>query len=303
MKKILSLLLLIPGILLAQQKVIKHTVTAKESYSSIGRLYNINGRTIAEFNKLNYEKGLSIGQVLNVPVVSSFKKPATFTPPNVIVPVAPPAAPKGTTALKHIVGKKETLYGISKKYNVSIADIKKWNKLTTDGLTEGVEIIVGYGNTTPINNTVITTEKTEPVVVQQETKKAPAPVVIPTKTTAATVIPKETGKPVVINNSKNNTGIFKEGYNDTGKEEKGTAGIFKSTSGWEDGKYYCLHNTATQGTIIKISNAATGKFIYAKVLDGIPDLKQNADLLVRISNAAADAIGAAGDNFECIINY
>jgi hypothetical protein len=87
------------------------------------------------------------------------------------------------------------------------------------------------------------------------------------------------------------------------KEENGTAGVFKSTSGWEDGKYYCLHNTAPSGSIIKITNKNTQKTIYAKVLDVIPDLKQNTGILVRISNAGADELGAGETNFETIVNY
>ena len=67
--------------------------------------------------------------------------------------------------------------------------------------------------------------------------------------------------------------------------------LFRSTSGWDDGKFYCLHNSAKQGTIVKVTNTANGKSIYAKVLDMMPDLKQNDKLVIRISNAAADALG------------
>ncbi len=93
-----------------------------------------------------------------------------------------------------------------------------------------------------------------------------------------------------------NGGIFKNLYNQqnqSGKErsETGLAGIFKSTSGWDDGKYYCLHNTAPAGSIVKITNTANGKAVYAKVLDLIPDLKQNNNLVVRLSNAAATELG------------
>ena len=87
------------------------------------------------------------------------------------------------------------------------------------------------------------------------------------------------------------------------KEETGTAAVFKSTSGWEDGKYYCLHNTAPAGSIVKITNKNTQRSVYAKVLDVIPDLKQNAGILIRLSNAAADELGAGENNFDAILNY
>jgi len=43
--------------------------------------------------------------------------------------------------------------------------------------------------------------------------------------------------------------------------------------------------------------------VYAKVLDVIPNLKQNEKISIQLSNAAANALGAAEENFECIINY
>ena len=86
-------------------------------------------------------------------------------------------------------------------------------------------------------------------------------------------------------------------------EDKGMAGIFKSTSGWDDGKYYCLHNAAPAGSYIKITNNATKKSVYAKVLDLIPDLKQNTGIIIRISNAAAAELGAGAANFECTLNF
>ena len=98
-------------------------------------------------------------------------------------------------------------------------------------------------------------------------------------------------------------GSFKSLFDDSGKVQTGTAGVFKSTSGWEDGRFYCLHDAAPRGSVIKVTNPATGKWIYAKVLDIMPDLKQNNDLAIRLSNAGAEALGAGESNFICTINY
>jgi LysM repeat protein len=103
-------------------------------------------------------------------------------------------------------------------------------------------------------------------------------------------------------------GVFKSDFDEQGRggaltSEIGVAGLFKSTSGWNDGKYYCLHNGSTPGTIVKITNTASGKSVYAKVLDQIPDIKQNTGLLVRISNAAADELGVGEAKFDCSLSY
>ena len=108
---------------------------------------------------------------------------------------------------------------------------------------------------------------------------------------------------------KNNPGgVFKTLYqnqinNGDVVDETGMAAIFKSTSGFTDKKYYCLHNRAATGSVIKITNPANGKFVYAKVLDLVPDIKQNSGMLIIISNAAAEELGAAENNFTCLLNY
>ena len=75
------------------------------------------------------------------------------------------------------------------------------------------------------------------------------------------------------------------------------------TCGWDDGKYYCLFSEAPSGTILKIKNQTSQKFIYAKVLDVIPDVQQNEDILVRLSNSAAAELAAEGEKFQVEINY
>jgi len=42
----------------------------------------------------------------------------------------------------HVVQPKEGLYGISKKYNVTIDDLKKWNHLDSDNLKVGQQLII-----------------------------------------------------------------------------------------------------------------------------------------------------------------
>ncbi|WP_462252057.1 LysM peptidoglycan-binding domain-containing protein [Ferruginibacter sp.] len=328
MKKLFFLLFLLPLFAVAQ-KVITHTVKAKESLSSIGRLYNINGRELATYNNIDYEKGLTLGQVLKIPAAGA----ATEAPKTEVVkPVNTPARPvpviktilvdeKKATPVYHTVAKKQTLYAISKLHNTTVADIKKWNNLIADALSEGTKIIVGYSNT----NKEEQQQNTIAVIKEPKTiKKVPEKDIPVTNNTVESVKPAEIKsevpqpvkkydvappQPVIEAKAADfKGGIFKNVYDDQVKgnqlvTETGDGGIFKSTSGWQDGKYYCLHNNAAAGTILKITNNATGKSIYAKVLDLIPDIKQNNGLIIRISNAAASALGAGENKLYCTINY
>jgi LysM repeat protein len=42
----------------------------------------------------------------------------------------------------HLVAPKEGLYGIARKYNVTVQQLKEWNKLETDEVKIGQELIV-----------------------------------------------------------------------------------------------------------------------------------------------------------------
>ena len=83
-----------------------------------------------------------------------------------------------------------------------------------------------------------------------------------------------------------------------------TSGMFKTTSGWVDSKYYLLIDGVQPGTIIKITNPANNKFIYAKVLGEMSSIKLNDGLNIRISSAAVSALEITDpDKFIVKVNY
>ncbi len=334
MKNFLFLLFIIPLFAGAQTP---HTVKAKETLYSLARKYNVHPRELAAYNNIPVETSLVLGQVIKIPLKPTMA-PLQATPPksDAVVkkeepakPVTPVKEPEKTTVspvtkipVNHKVAKKETLYAISKKYpNASIADIKKWNNLTSDGLSEGTSLVVGYKQ-----STTLAEEKEQPVKKEVETvKEKPVEKEIISESNTSQVGKKEEAvakavekpvKTVPIREEQSSItgkdfagGAFRASYMQQVKEkaepvsEKGTAGIFKSTSGWEDGKYYCLSNSIPAGTIVKVTYPATGNAIYAKVLDLIPDLRQNAGIILRLSNAATSELGVSTDIFECTINY
>ena len=98
-------------------------------------------------------------------------------------------------------------------------------------------------------------------------------------------------------------GYFKTQYDAVGKSASGVSGIFKSTSGWNDGKYYALMNNVPVGTIVRVNFPSTNKIIYAKVLGTLPDMRESAGLTIRISDAAATELGAGNTKFTVDVKY
>jgi len=114
---------------------------------------------------------------------------------------------------------------------------------------------------------------------------------------------KPTVAPVLPSGKSFNGGFFKTDFTDGGKSADGAAGIFKSSSGWQDGKYYALMNNIPVGTIVRVTATTSGKTVYAKVLGQLPDMKESAGLTIRISNAAASELGEGDGRFNVAVKY
>lgn len=343
MKRLLILIFSLPLLATAQNKAlviegispnlyINHTVAPKENYYSIGRIYNISPKEVAPFNNMVLESGLSLGQKLKIPLsASNFLQTENAAPDEVLIPIY------------HIVEGKEGLYRISVNYNkLPVETLRQWNKLKADVVSNGTALIVGYlkvkkdlsplanlAKARPVDNIAKVVDNNPKPVEVKETPKPVAPIEtspvakneVKEKPVEAEKINKQPAAEQVIKKAETvkkvstptraktfNGGVFKadfekQTHNKDVRGETGEAAIFKSTSGWEDGKYYCLHNTTSPGTIVKVTNTANGKSIYAKVLDTIPDMQQNNGLLVRISNSAAEELGAGLGKFDCRLSY
>ena len=166
---------------------------------------------------------------------------------------------------------------------------------------------------TKFESAATTTPATKPAVIakEKETKEKETKEVAkenkvvsnPTTTASTTSAPPATTSPSAVNAPHFDGGVFKPDFLDNGKTASGVAGIFKSTSGWQDGKYYALMNNVAIGSIVKVTDAANAKSVYVKILGQLPDMKESAGLTIRISNAAAAEMGATGDRFNVQVSY
>jgi len=310
---------------------LEHTVVAKENWYSVGRLYNVSPKELAPFNHLALTQPLSIGQVLQIPLTSvNFSQNDQKTPAETLIPVY------------HITQEKEWMYRISVNHNkVPIPTLEKWNNMNKDAVRPGMHLIVGYLKvktalsalatmpaatpataattspaaskpaTNPDNPTTnpVTTEvaanppatTTSSIAKPISTKTPDSPIARPvssTETTRTAATPPSTPPAPHFDG-----GVFKAEFLDNGKSVSGVAGIFKSTSGWQDGKYYALMNNVPIGSIVKVTETATGKNVFVKVLGQLPDMKESAGLMIRISNAAAGEIGQTAERFNVQVSY
>jgi len=275
---------------------LEHKVAAKEGLFPIGRMYNVHPRHIANFNGIDFNKGLAIGQKINIPLTdTNFKQNV-----NKGVPV-------------YYVTEKESLSNISIKSKAQIGTLRAWNNLTTDNVSAGTKLIIGFLITNEMQDRVVAiTPKTLVVEESVSNVKKQEPVVKETPPEVKEEL-KKTYPPVVKpQNSMNEdgSGYFKNNFFQqvktapVTKDQTVTSSIFKTQSGWQDGKYYLLINGVEPGTIVKITNPSNSKTVYAKVLYAMEKIRENQGVDIRISDAAASSLAVSEtDKFILKVNY
>lgn len=275
-----------------------HKIGAKESFFSIGRLYNVHPKHLSSFNKLDMTKGLLINQVMHIPLTDT----------NFI------QQGNSGTPVYYKTGDDEGLMKVSSKNNnVTLANLRNWNSLNNDKIKPGTKLIVGFLQTKEMPSITINTKSKpdEPVVKTKEKPVVVEPIVVEkpvvkTEEKPIVAVPKVEEKPIATHVQ----GYFKLSFDQqvkgtpVSKNEMVTAGIFKTASGWQDAKYYLLIDKVSPGTIVKIINPTNNKVVYAKVLGEMSGIRQNDGLNIRISNAAASVLEITDqDKFIVKVNY
>ena len=115
------------------KRYILYKVEAKETLYSLSKKYNTSVDDIKTAND-GLAAGLQKGATIMIPGTAVKK---TQTEVEVIERVDIKPALVQTV---HIVGENETLYSISKKNGVDVEDIKKWNNLTSNSISTGMEL-------------------------------------------------------------------------------------------------------------------------------------------------------------------
>lgn len=129
---------------LPAQSQIKHVVTKGETVTQIAKKYEVTPFDIYRLNP-DAKNGVQENTTLLIPKTTSGK------------------------SVVHVVGEKETLFGIAKKYNVSVSDLEAWNKATLqNGLKKGQEIFVSKPSAADLKS-VSTPVVSKPKVVSNAT--------------------------------------------------------------------------------------------------------------------------------------
>jgi LysM repeat protein len=109
-----------------------YVVSAGESLYDIAQKSGIQLQYLLDYNKLRGNEDIEAGRKI-------YLKPGLLQEQELTDVVKTAAIPQIKT---HIVKAKEGLYSIAKKYNVDVKQLKEWNKLQTDSLSVGQQLII-----------------------------------------------------------------------------------------------------------------------------------------------------------------
>lgn len=294
---------------LAQEKIIvqgtypniyvQHKVAPSETLYSIGRLYNFSASQLARQNNMQENDVLSVDKILKIPLnKNNFTQDGQSGENEVLIP------------LHHIVLQGETLFRISQNFGkIRIDFLRVWNDLINDVIKPEQKVVIGHlkvdkknanivlermmNDNSPNDNTAQQENTDEQPTKKQEVKQT------------ETKVTEEETNPTPITNGSDDEGFFVSNYvvhNENLSIKTGTAATFKSTSGWTDRKYYVLINDIAPGTIVRLT-ADNNRSICAKVLGALPEMKENKNLLLRISNAGAAVLGISEKIFSVKVSY
>lgn len=301
----------------AEGGLIEHTVQKKENLNMLAEKY---GTTVNEIKRVNNLRSinLQIGQLLKIPAKNAVEeqpaetvsttKPNTppvaaqQTPPieikkkeDVLVPIFPKKQPANATQntanqtnpvqntptttspssaseelLVHTVASNETIYSIATTYRMTMDQLKAKNGLTNNSLNVGQKLLI-RGQYPP-----------KPVA------SAHNEVENPTDT---------------LNSIKNpSLRLPASRYGLNQMDEKGT-GIWIADPDLDPSKMLVLHRTAPIGTVMKITNPMSNRSTFAKVVGKFTENESTKDVIIVMTKAVADALGALDKRFFCNLTY
>lgn len=134
----------------AQSERQTHIVRQGETLFSISRQYSITVNQLREWNNLRGNQ-ISVGQRLVVSPSGQAPAPQTPTP----TPQQPPSSPDDATSIRHQVRAGETLFSLSRRYGVTVNDIRSWNNLSSNLLEVG-QVLTIYSDGRDISEEDIT---------------------------------------------------------------------------------------------------------------------------------------------------
>jgi LysM repeat protein len=273
----------------AGKTFVLYKVEPKQTLFSIVKRY---GSSVAEFKAANpgISESVNVGQTIKIPykgvVVASTPK---YVPPVPTPTPSPTPPPETVKMVSHVVESGQGLYAVATKYKVTMADLRKWNNLTTDVLTSGQVLIVDAREYERAKKAGDLPAKGE-VVKVEDTNMG----------NSTTTTQKPASEPVDVSEAKTSSETSKtsSGYRKT--IETGLAELIDVED--KSGKYLGLHRSAPAGTLVNVKNSSNGQSIWVKIVGKLPDIGSDK-VIIKLSPRAFEKLNPSDKRIRAEISY
>ena len=241
-------------------------VGPKQSLFSILKRYNLS---LSEFKSANADVQIPVktGEIVYIPL--HYLEESNPAPK--IVEEKAPESPKEVEI--HIVAPKQGLLSVANMHKVTMAELRKWNNLTSDRLQEGQRLIVSD----PAGSaSSIAVDKSNLLPAKTATPAAPT-------STETVVAPAKEKGPEDIKK----------------KIETGIAELIDVPD--NSGKFLALHRTAPIGTLVLVKNLTNNQSIWVKVIGRLPN--GDSKVIIKLSPKAFEKLNAVDKRVRAEISY
>ncbi|MFY0601528.1 MAG: LysM peptidoglycan-binding domain-containing protein [Cyclobacteriaceae bacterium] len=306
------------------RQVVVHKVEKGETLYSLSRRYQASVEEIIAYNKIE-NNTLSLDQILFIPTALKTSEPIGI--PQVEKELD--TAQVEDSVRTHVVQAKETLYRISKMYDVSMKELKSLNGLTGNALSLGQVLKL------PTTKAVPEKQKDE------EVKETVLPggfkeYLVQSGDMLETIAKKYSVRPdsIIIWNQLSNTYLAigqrllikgeidsllqmqKPKVEETGYSQKSKVvdasgfnkvieeGIVKQIENViETDKYLAMHRTLKIGTMVEVRNLMNNKRIFVRVVGKLPSTGLNENTLIRLTPICFERLGVIDPKARVEISY
>lgn len=272
----------------AGKTFVLYKVEPKQTLFSIVKRY---GSSVAEFKAANpkLSESINVGQTIKIP----YKGIVLASPPKYVPPTSTPiSAPTEVVKMvSHVVEPSQGLYTVATKYKVTMADLRKWNNLTTDVLSPGQILIVDAreyerakkAGELPAKGEIVKVEDTSTV-----------------NNSNTTTTQRSDSEPVEGGDAKlsSETSKTASGYRKT--IETGLAELIDVED--KSGKYLGLHRSAPTGTLVNVKNSSNGQSIWVKIVGKLPDIGSDK-VIIKLSPRAFEKLNPSDKRIRAEISY
>ena len=137
-----------------KKQFIDHQVASGETLSGLSRKYGVSIEEIQKENAKTLKNGLQIGQSLKMPVAQNLFISKDEPKPEITAVLIKETTNNSQSEITHKVVHGETLFAISKKYNVSVSEIQNENtNILKNGLQSGQLLKIKPKNDIAVTNT------------------------------------------------------------------------------------------------------------------------------------------------------